>query len=212
MSTPFEVATNSPWYGQFLQPVVDEVRRLNPATVLDIGAGTGALARLLAPALPGVSLTGTDINQDYLKIARSGNGHPNVHFVKTDASGRLPFDDAAYDVVTVCSVLFLIPNAARAVLLGEIGRVMRPGGRLLVLTPAGRSRFGETLIETFSFPKGSRWTYILWKLLTANAARQWRTAQQLAVWSQTENWNYTSTQVFRKNATLEVIAKPNIKQ
>ncbi|MCP3732904.1 class I SAM-dependent methyltransferase [Sphingomonas sp. MG17] len=54
-------------------------------------------------------------------------------YVMPEPSGRLPFDDASFDVGTVFAVLHHIPNVSQV--LAEMARVLRPGGKLLVREP-----------------------------------------------------------------------------
>lgn len=60
------------------------------------------------------------------------DGKP-VDYVKPEASGRMPFADASFDFVVCFSVLHHIPNVST--ILREIGRVLRPGGHVLLREP-----------------------------------------------------------------------------
>ncbi|RDH80294.1 methyltransferase domain-containing protein [Mycolicibacterium moriokaense] len=109
---------------------------------LDVGSGPGnvtsALARAAGP--DGVAL-GVDISEPMLARAVSAEAGPNVGFLRADAQ-QLPFRDAAFDAVTSLAVLQLIPNPTTT--LGEIARVLKPGGRVAIMVPtAGRG--GEFL-------------------------------------------------------------------
>jgi demethylmenaquinone methyltransferase/2-methoxy-6-polyprenyl-1,4-benzoquinol methylase len=101
--------------------------------VLDIAGGTGDLARAFARAV-GESgrVVLSDINESMLRIGRDrlldqGLAVPTV---ACDAE-RLPFPDAAFDVVSVAFGLRNMTHKERA--LAEMARVLVPGGRLLVL-------------------------------------------------------------------------------
>jgi SAM-dependent methyltransferase len=109
---------------------------------LDIGSGPGnvtaALARAAGP--DGLAL-GVDISEPMLTRAVDAQAGPNVGFLRADAQ-RLPFRDATFDAVTSLAVLQLIPDQSAT--LGEIARVLKPGGRVAVMVPtAGRG--GELL-------------------------------------------------------------------
>src|SRR5436309_6114365 len=56
--------------------------------------------------------------------------------------GMLPFDDASFDVAVMKDLLMTLPRDARANAVAEAHRVLRPGGRLLVIEPAPRGGFG----------------------------------------------------------------------
>jgi ubiquinone/menaquinone biosynthesis C-methylase UbiE len=98
--------------------------------VLDVGCGTGAVARAAAP-LVGASgrVVGIDTSAERLVVAA---GLPavegaRVEWQRADATD-MPFDDGSFDVVLCQQVLHLIPNRPAA--LGEMRRVLVPGGRL----------------------------------------------------------------------------------
>jgi demethylmenaquinone methyltransferase/2-methoxy-6-polyprenyl-1,4-benzoquinol methylase len=102
--------------------------------VLDMACGTGDLTALYARS--GASrVVGGDFTPEMLDIARTkqaaiGSGASKVTYVEADAMA-LPFDDASFDVL---SIAFGIRNVASpGVALAEFRRVLRPGGRLLVL-------------------------------------------------------------------------------
>jgi 23S rRNA (guanine745-N1)-methyltransferase len=96
-----------------------------PATLLDAGGGTGAhLAGVLdrAPDAVGVVL---DVSR--YAARRAARAHPRAMAVVADTWARWPVRDAALDRVLV---VFAPRNGA------ETARVLRPGGRLVVVTPA----------------------------------------------------------------------------
>ena len=73
---------------------------LSPVAILETAAGTGAVTRALAPRLsPGASYTVTDLNQPMLDYAASRQGPDSrIAWRQADAS-KLPFEDAAFDLV-----------------------------------------------------------------------------------------------------------------
>lgn len=122
-------------------------------TVLDLCCGTGDIAFLLAR--PGLRVVGADFNLAMLDVARSRQegaaarnmaasskptppGCRDAQFVAADGM-RLPFVDGAFDLVTISYGLRNLPDIRAG--LQEMRRVLRPGGRLLVLDfgkPANR--------------------------------------------------------------------------
>lgn len=97
--------------------------------VLDIGCGTGVLARA-ALRLVGDSgeVVGVDPNEGMLSVAR---GTPGIVWKQGVAEG-LPFADATFDHVVSQFVLMFVEDRHKAV--SEIARVLRPRGRLAVAT------------------------------------------------------------------------------
>ena len=103
--------------------------------VLDLAGGTGDITRLLAPH---VGQRGhvvlTDINAAMLEQGRANlldHGiSGNVTYAQVDAE-ELPFPDGSFDLVTIAFGLRNVTDKQRA--LESIYRVLRPGGRLLIL-------------------------------------------------------------------------------
>jgi demethylmenaquinone methyltransferase/2-methoxy-6-polyprenyl-1,4-benzoquinol methylase len=101
--------------------------------VLDIAAGTGDLTRAFARrAGPRGLVLHTDINASMLRVGRDRllDEGLNVPAAVCDAE-QLPFPDACFDLVSVAFGLRNMTRKERA--LAEMARVLRPGGRLLVL-------------------------------------------------------------------------------
>ena len=96
-----------------------------PKTALDVGCGEGRFCRMLRAA--GVEATGIDPTQALLAQARRRD--PAGTYVEGGAE-RLPFDAGAFDLVVSYLSLIDIPIVAPAI--GEMVRVMKPGGRLLI--------------------------------------------------------------------------------
>jgi demethylmenaquinone methyltransferase/2-methoxy-6-polyprenyl-1,4-benzoquinol methylase len=103
---------------------------------LDVACGTGDLTEALAAARP-AEVTGLDFTDAMLDIARSkaagrrrGDDVPDPTYVQGDATA-MPFEDASYDVVTIAFGIRNVSEPERA--LREFRRVLRPGGRLVIL-------------------------------------------------------------------------------
>jgi ubiquinone/menaquinone biosynthesis C-methylase UbiE len=95
--------------------------------VIEIGAGTGANLGLYPDAVTELVLTEPEEPMARRLRKRAG---PGVRVVEAPADA-LPFDDGAFDTSVCALVLCTVPDVERA--LGEIRRVLAPGGRLLVL-------------------------------------------------------------------------------
>jgi len=101
--------------------------------VLEVAVGTG---RNL-PGYPAeVALTGIELSPAMLAIARQRAADLGREADLRDGDAeRLPFDDASFDTVLCALSLCTIPSPVAAV--GEMRRVLRPGGRLLLLDHIG---------------------------------------------------------------------------
>jgi arsenite methyltransferase len=103
---------------------------------LDVGAGPGSVTTSLAHAAgPDGLALGVDISEPMLARAVRAAAGPQVGFLRADAQ-KLPFRDGSFDAAISLAVLQLIPDPAAA--LAEIGRVLKPGGRLAVMVPTLR--------------------------------------------------------------------------
>lgn len=112
---------------------------------LDVGSGPGTVTASLADAAaPDGLALGIDISEAMLERAVRNEAGPEVGFLRADAQ-RLPFRDNTFDAAISMAVLQLVPNPTAA--LGEMARVLRPGGRLAIMVPtAGRAaRFWQML-------------------------------------------------------------------
>jgi ubiquinone/menaquinone biosynthesis C-methylase UbiE len=90
-----------------------------PTRALDVGTGTGAVARLIGERWPAAEVTGVDVSPGMIAEARRlGKERYDVG----DASA-LPYDDASFDLVTLNN---MIP------FFGELARVTAPGGYVAI--------------------------------------------------------------------------------
>ena len=99
--------------------------------VLDLACGTGEFERLVLNATPNVQIVGIDLAPAMVERARAKLGaHSEAHIELADAH-QLPFADASFDAV-VCANTFHYFTHPPTV-LREAQRVLRPGGRLVLL-------------------------------------------------------------------------------
>jgi 2-polyprenyl-3-methyl-5-hydroxy-6-metoxy-1,4-benzoquinol methylase len=100
---------------------------LNRVELLDAGCGTGLFSR--AAAQRGARVTSLDVGEGLLeRVAEKCDSRRVVGDVQ-----QLPFADEAFDVVLSTEVIEHVPRPELAV--GELARVLRPGGTLVVTTP-----------------------------------------------------------------------------
>ena len=116
--------------------IVDLVVQEEPATVLDVGSGTGTLAIALASRLgPGV-VTGLDLDPDVMALAQAKEDAGDVRW-QIGSATLLPYADGSVDAVVCTLVLHHLPLDLKETALREMHRVLRPGG-LLVIGDWGR--------------------------------------------------------------------------
>lgn len=103
------------------------VSRWNPERVLDVATGTGDLALEIQKRCPEAKVLGTDFCPEMLAHATEGG----VKETKVEDAMNLSFEDNTFDVVTAAFGLRNMEDWQKA--LREMGRVIKPGGHLLVL-------------------------------------------------------------------------------
>lgn len=103
-----------------------------PARILDVGCGTGVFAARIREAVPEAKVWGVDLVSDMLTkgSARWRNHSAHVQPIQAD-SERLPFAAGSFDIVTCANSFHHYPHQAQAV--AEMHRVLRPGGRLMII-------------------------------------------------------------------------------
>ncbi len=94
--------------------------------VLDCATGTGDLAIAFRKA--GASVIGTDFTPEMIELARTKA--PEIRFEVADVTS-LPFEESSFDVASIAFGIRNVADPAKA--LAEMARVVRPGGRVVVL-------------------------------------------------------------------------------
>jgi ubiquinone/menaquinone biosynthesis C-methylase UbiE len=97
--------------------------------VLDVGCGTGTMAILIRQRQPNVTIVGVDGDPKVLEIARRKATKASLAIRFDEAlADRLPYPDASFDRVLSSLVLHHLTHAGKLGALGEIRRVLVPGG------------------------------------------------------------------------------------
>ena len=103
---------------------------VNGKSVLDVGCGTGEFIAKISDENPEAKITGIDLSEEMLAIARIKNkGRRNIELLIGD-SGKLPFDDERFDYVISTVSLHHWPNQKKSV--REIYHVLKPRGKVLI--------------------------------------------------------------------------------
>jgi SAM-dependent methyltransferase len=128
----FRIEQSHWWYtgrrkilASFVEDICRRVTDRRPR-ILDVGCGTGANLLMLSQY---GDAEGVDVSEDALAFCRE-RGLENV---KLGAAEQLPYDDDTFDLVTALDVVEHLDDDLAG--LREMGRVLRPGGRVLLFVP-----------------------------------------------------------------------------
>jgi ubiquinone/menaquinone biosynthesis C-methylase UbiE len=148
--------------------------------VLDVACGTGVLSIAAAEAVkPNGSVVGLDLNPGMLAVAR--RKAPQIDWRESSAEA-LDFDDASFDAVVSQFGLMFFQDKPRAI--GEVLRVLRPGGRFAIAVWDSHDRvpgyaalskllgrmFGDEAAESLGAPHSLGDTEVLSSLFSAAGA------------------------------------------
>ena len=113
-----------------------QIEGLASLKVLDLGSGQGAF--LIDAANRGATVTGLETNPAYIKQSYEAAARAGVRITVVEGRGEaLPFPDSSFDFVNLSEVIEHVDDPL--LLLREVYRVLRPGGRAYLSAP---NRFG----------------------------------------------------------------------
>lgn len=105
-------------------------RRLS---LLDVGCGTGRFLDFVKQTWPRLPAVGLDLSEPYVKEARKHLARwSRTNFVVGNAES-IPLPDNSQDAVTTIFMFHELPPKVRRIVLGEFARVLKPGGRLIIV-------------------------------------------------------------------------------
>jgi ubiquinone/menaquinone biosynthesis C-methylase UbiE len=192
----YEFITNQPLWRRQITRVLEHVDDPTAIdSVLDLGCGWGVSSFVLAEALPAARVIGIDIADKMIARAHHHHRHHfsnlgNVSFEIGDASG-LRFDDDQFDLAVGHSFLYLVDE--RLTVLEEIRRVLKPGGRLVLMEPYRRGNLWEaaTRPRTEASNGPEQWgdwsrfavSMVLWRIVSSGRG-QWESEEIEALFRQ----------------------------
>lgn len=105
--------------------ILNKIRQFcdHKSDILDVGCGAGFLSNQLARQ--GYKVTGVDIEEDVLEVAKKHDVTKQVNYRKADAY-KLPFENASFDIVTAMDFLEHVNQPQKVI--AEFSRVLKPGG------------------------------------------------------------------------------------
>jgi len=107
----------------------------SPETLLDYGCGPGKVAHRVAREY-GLGVIAADPSAEMLSIASQRHGHPRISYHRLQ-DHRLAFlADGSVDAAMACFVFLVLPSRKQVqAIAAEVWRVLRPGGRFVILEP-----------------------------------------------------------------------------
>lgn len=108
-------------------------RRIGGMRLLDIGAGTGRFLASVKDNYPQLPTVALDLSPHYLRRARATLARKTHCTFVNAAAETMPLMDASVDVVTCLYLLHELPRKIRHAVAREATRVLKPGGRLIVV-------------------------------------------------------------------------------
>ena len=137
-------------FRRFVSPLLAQASQgRSDLRLIDCGCGTGNNLRLLQPY---GQAFGFDLTKSGLAYAR-GSGLERVAQASVAA---IPFPSAAFDIVTSFDVLICLPEAVERAALGEMWRVLKPGGAAIINVAAMKILHGNHSVLSAELRRYSR--------------------------------------------------------
>ena len=143
-ATHYDLAVNITTLGQArrLRKITVNQALVNPGdSVLDVGCGTGEVTLLAKSRAKAGSVYGIDPAPEMIAVARKKAARKRLEIdFRVGVIEALPFSDSSMDVVTSSLMMHHLPENLKVRGLAEIYRILKPGGRLLIvdfLRPTG---------------------------------------------------------------------------
>ena len=120
---------------QALLPIGDFLRGRRQADLhlLDVATGTGRFLQSIKQNFPRLPVTGLDLSGDYLAKARDTLAPWSWKTLVLANAEALPIQDDSQDIVTSVYLLHELPKGARRRVADEMARVLKPGGRFVLV-------------------------------------------------------------------------------
>lgn len=200
-SSFFSSVQEAPWYVEFLEPVVSQIPPFSK--VLDIGTGTGKLLQLLING-KNSDCTGIDTSASMLAEAEKKLEGLAVSLVQVTSGVAFPFQNAGFDEICICNVLFNLSVDDQNFLLNQSLDVLNDEGRIIILSPTGKG-FIKDFFRKFS--KKNNMSFALWYMLTRQTARKYNAQGRIQDFCKEKNLIYSRRIVFDGFGLLEIVER-----
>lgn len=197
----FSSVQETPWYNEFLEPVVSQIAPYSK--VLDIGTGAGKLLQLLIDE-KNADCTGIDASSSMLDEAAKKLKGLAVSLFQVPSGATFPFQNPCFDEICICNVLFNLSVDEQKFLLNQSLDVLNDDGKIIILSPTGT---GNTKAGFHKFLKWNNKSFALWYILTRQSARKWNAQGRMQDFCKEKNLVYSRKIVFDGFGLLELIER-----
>lgn len=121
--------------------------------LLDIGCGTGRFLDFVKQAWPKLPVTGLDLSETYANEARRHLRHRTAARFLVANAEAIPLPGASQDAVTSVFMFHELPPGVRRIVIAECARVLKPGGRFILLDSLQRADREDYLGLLEMFPQ-----------------------------------------------------------
>ncbi|TGE24650.1 bifunctional demethylmenaquinone methyltransferase/2-methoxy-6-polyprenyl-1,4-benzoquinol methylase UbiE [Hymenobacter aquaticus] len=180
---------------------VNELKELRPARILDIATGTADFAIESLRLSPETKVTGVDISEGMLDVGRrklTEKGLANRIQLELGDSENLPFPDNHFDAVTASFGVRNFENLQKG--LAEMQRVLRPGGKVVILEFSKPTAFPMKQAYNFYF---RHILPVFGKLISKDRAAYTYLPESVQAFPDGQNFLAILTQVGFKNPTWQ---------
>ena len=115
------------WWADY-RHVMKEIERFRPASLIDIGCGSGGFLCAVQKCFPDIQLNALDLSEEMVRETQERLGPSAVAIVGD--SEQMPLESERYEIVTCNMSIHHYPHAQDAV--NEMYRILKPGGTLLL--------------------------------------------------------------------------------
>lgn len=130
----YDVLGKLPPYKKMLDEVYNELNIQFGSVILDAGCGVGNLCQLISNNERVNTIIGIDNSNSMIMKAKTKLEYKlNVILKEADLNYKLNFNDSTFDGIALLNVLYLLNNPQSTLM--ELYRLLKPGGRLVIVNP-----------------------------------------------------------------------------
>ena len=187
-------------YSQFIEEIIGrtELSLKQAAYILDAACGPGLISFALLDKHPNIHVEGIDLTEEMLIMAEKGKSeierNERINFQKASIE-EIPFPGHTFDIV-ICSMVIHHTRVDKS--LGELLRVTKPGGKLIIADPGLAEHFRR-------FPGNIIWRVFLFFF---SIRKKWRAERDATILSRSE-WKNLLLQHGLTDISIKDIGKKN---